>query len=273
METDNVCLFIPQRDLQEPIHIINFVLETMPQYPDNQRTLSFYRMHFVLEGQGILREGKSEIHLHEGDLFFCLPAVPYSLESLDGFQYAYISFLGSRANFLLDKFRINAKNCVFRGFSDLNELWRGGLSIDPSVADLRSESTLLHSFAEIGTKYYPSEEKSREQTAAHAVKRYIDQHFSDFDLSLKTLSEALSYNPKYLSALFKTAFKIGFSEYLNTVRVQNACALMQQGLTEVKNIAFLCGFNDPLYFSKVFKAQVSLTPRGYVKSLQNKQDK
>lgn len=266
METDNVCRFIPTRESQEPIHIVNFVLETMPQYPDNQRTLSYYRAHFVLEGQGILRYGKSEIHLHEGDLFFCLPALTYSLESLEGFQYAYTSFLGSRANYLLHRFRINEKNCVFRGFGNLKELWEEGVACDQSVADLKSESILLHSFAEIGTKYYPESDKSREQTAAHAVKRYIDKHFSDCDLSLKTLSTELSYNPKYLSALFKTVFKIGVSDYLTTVRVQNACALMQQGFTEVKNIAFLCGFNDPLYFSKVFKAHLSVTPREYVKA-------
>ena len=270
MDNDNVCRFIPTRESQEPIHIINFVLETMPQQPDKQRPLSYYRAHLVMEGRGILRCGKNEIHLCEGDLFFCLPAVTYSLESLDGFQYVYASFLGTRANYLLHRFRINENNCVFRGFDNLKTLWAEGIACEQSVADLKSESILLHTFAEIGAKYYSESEKCREQTAAHVVKRYIDKHFSNCDLSLKTLSAELSYNPKYLSAVFKTVFKIGISEYLNTVRVQNACALMQQGFAEVKNVSFLCGFNDPLYFSKVFKAYLSVTPREYVKAQQKK---
>jgi AraC-like DNA-binding protein len=238
----------------------------MPQYAENARNLSFYRMHFVLQGQGILRVGKSEIHLHEGDIFFCLPAVTYSLESLDGFEYAYVSFLGSRANYLLDRFRINEKNCVFRGFLSLSEAWREALAVDDAVADLKSESVLLQAFAEIGMKYYPSDEKTKERNSAFEIKRFIDNNFSNCELSLTMVASQLNYHPKYISALFKTVFKIGFSNYLNTVRIQNACALIQQGLTEIKNIAFLCGFNDPLYFSKVFKAHLAISPREYVKS-------
>ena len=54
---------------------------------------------------------------------------------------------------------------------------------------------------------------------------------------------------------------------INTIRVNNACALMNKGFTSVKDIAFLCGFNDPLYFSKVFKTKMKQTPREYISSI------
>ena len=268
--SNNVCLFIPNRTTQEPIHIFNFVLETLPQSAENKHTLAFYRIHFVMKGQGILRVARNEMRLQAGDIFFSLPAESYSLESLDGFEYAYISFLGLRANYLLDRFRINEKNCVFRGFSFLAKAWQEALAGDDAVADLRSESVLLQAFAEIGTKYYHSEEKSNEHDSAFAVKRFIDKNFSNCELSLTTIATALNYHPKYISALFKTVFKICFSDYLSTVRIQNACTLMQEGLTEIQSVAFLCGFNDPLYFSKVFKTHVGISPREYLKSLRAK---
>jgi two-component system response regulator YesN len=42
---------------------------------------------------------------------------------------------------------------------------------------------------------------------------------------------------------------------------------MDKGFISVKDISFLCGFNDPLYFSKVFKAKTELSPSQYVKNL------
>lgn len=59
--------------------------------------------------------------------------------------------------------------------------------------------------------------------------------------------------------------RVGISEYVATLRIQQACTLLDQGFTSVKDIAFLCGYNDPLYFSKVFKAKTGVSPREYQK--------
>ena len=269
----NICLFIPSHSSKEAIHIINFVLETKPQHADHTITLSYYRMHFVLSGKGVLRVGGRELALQEGDFFFCLPNTPYSLESLDGFSFAFISFLGTRAGNLIDRFRIHGQNCVFRGFQALSTAWKEGLQCNGSIIDLKSEGILLSSFAEIGEKYYPSAEQTSEGKLAFAIKQYIDEHFSNPDLSLNLLSSTFNYHPKYLSSLFKGVFKIGFSDYLTTVRLQNACVLMQQGLTEIKSRALLCGFHDPLYFSKVFKQRLEATPKAYALALREQRSR
>ena len=270
MENQNVCLFIPKQNNFEPIHTVHFVLETSPQAMEKQKILSMYRMHLVVEGEGILHLRNEDIHLYSGDIFFGLPAVPFSLEPIKDFKYMYVSYLGTRANYLTDKFRINEKNCVFRGFNELTDFWRNALDMDSTVAELRSESVVLYTFSSIGTKYYPSGNKSKEQTAASEAKKYIDDNFTNPELSLQGIAEALSYNPKYLSSLFKSAFKLGISDYITTIRIQHACALMDQGVSGVKNIAFLCGFNDPLYFSKVFKTKMGLSPREHLNKLQKR---
>jgi AraC-like DNA-binding protein len=46
---------------------------------------------------------------------------------------------------------------------------------------------------------------------------------------------------------------------------------MQQGFTGVKNIAGLCGFTDPLYFSKIFKTHMGVSPTDFISNLQEKQ--
>ena len=44
---------------------------------------------------------------------------------------------------------------------------------------------------------------------------------------------------------------ITFSAYLTNVRLKHAVFLMEQNVTSIKNIALLCGYKDPLYFSNV----------------------
>ena len=60
---------------------------------------------------------------------------------------------------------------------------------------------------------------------------------------------------------------MGVSEYIATIRIQYACTLMEQGLSSVSDIALLCGFSDPLYFSKVFKKRMGISPRAHINEI------
>ena len=60
---------------------------------------------------------------------------------------------------------------------------------------------------------------------------------------------------------------VGFSEYLRTLRIQHACMLINEGLSNIKDIVTLSGYRDPLYFSKVFKNAMMLSPKEYISSV------
>jgi two-component system response regulator YesN len=81
------------------------------------------------------------------------------------------------------------------------------------------------------------------------------------------MSSVLGYNPKYISQLFKKKMSVGVNEYLNTVRVQSACTMIEQGTTSVSDIANKCGYADPQYFSRIFKQKMSVSPLAYIKAL------
>jgi len=93
-----------------------------------------------------------------------------------------------------------------------------------------------------------------------------EERFNDPMLSLSVLAEELSYNSKYLSHVFKEKMGIGYSEYLRETRIKFARSLLDRGLDSVKNVALLSGFNDPLYFSSVFKKTMGVSPAAYVKN-------
>ena len=72
-----------------------------------------------------------------------------------------------------------------------------------------------------------------------------------------------------LSFIFKKHIGIGIIEYLNIIRIQNACTMMEQGFTSVSDIADWCGFSDGNYFSKKFKERMGVLPTQYIKAQRN----
>ena len=150
------------------------------------------------------------------------------------------------------------------GYGFLEESWRHALAITtPNNADLTSESVLLGTFAEISKRNSEpgGSHEMRTSEAATRMQQYIDEHFSEPDLTMEKVCHAFSYHPKYGSTLFKQHLHVGFREYLRTLRVQYACALIEQGLTSVKDLAALCGYHDQSYFSRVFHQETGFSPK------------
>ena len=268
METKSVCHFIPEHKDTVSVQIVNFVLETKKQFAENIKTSPVYIMNYVLSGTGTFHSGNRSYSLSPGDVFFCLPASPYSIESGEDFQYMYISFFGTRANIIIDELKINTHDCVFKGFNELIPFWKEAIITNSSFSGLRSEGLLLYTFSFLKSDIKEESKVNQEVTAA-LIKKYIDENSFDPELSVEKISNVLVYNKKYISVSFKKKYKIGIAEYLNTVRIQTACKLIEQGYTNITEIAFQCGYKDPLYFSKVFKNHLGCSPRTRISELQN----
>jgi len=65
---------------------------------------------------------------------------------------------------------------------------------------------------------------------------------------------------------------VGYTEYLRNIRLKYAVSLLNHGIESVKNIAFLSGFSDPLYFSNVFKKAFGMSPKDYRKKTSQNQE-
>lgn len=263
---DNICKFVPSASAHDVIKTIEFVLET--ERKNIARTsLAFYRIYYVLSGSARITGDSIVQTVKAGDVFFVFPVMRYAIEGNEDFRYMYISFLGLRANELTDKFGITPRNFVFENMDALGPVWELGISQALEVADLSSEAVLLQTFAMIGSRVLEKQEAkeiSDSEERFLLVKKYIDENFTDIYFSLDKVSQEFSYNKKYISSTFKKYFKVGIQEYVNTLRINYACTLIEQNYTGIADIAFLCGVKDAMYFSKIFKKRVGLSPREYV---------
>lgn len=262
----NVCHFIPYHKDYHAIHTVNFVLETKPQVGMPLHTEALYKMHICVSGAGVLHtKGKSE-PIDTGDVFFTFPGTAYAIASQEDFTYMYISFLGARGHRILDMLGITPYRCVFHDCRAVFPFWQEGMQAKAELLDLISESILLYTFTYLGNRLLTApDNRAQGEDIILWIKKYVDENFSQAELSLETISHALGYNKKYISYVFKKHMDIGVVEYLNTLRIQNACTMIQQGgTTSVSDVAYACGFRDPQYFSKVFKHRMGVSPATYI---------
>lgn len=275
MLTDNICHFVPFHKDYYSLSTVNFVLETEFKPFSKLKTDSLYKMYLVIEGKGFLHTVGDKTALSRGDVFFTFPAVPFEIESsTEDFKYIYISFLGERGNMLLDELQISSENFIFHNFEHLIEFWSRCIVIGDQYLGIKSESVLLYSFADLGECLSKKSNSKQTHTKVYQlVKKYIDDNYADSGLSLEVISRELGYNKKYISTAFKKHMHVGVIKYLQTIRIQHACTLISQGFESISDIGLQSGFSDSLYFSKVFKSIMAVSPKQHIKNIKSQKNK
>ncbi|WP_438444102.1 helix-turn-helix domain-containing protein [Gorillibacterium sp. sgz5001074] len=97
------------------------------------------------------------------------------------------------------------------------------------------------------------------------IKNYIEQHYSNPDLSLKHLSDQFQISGKYASHLFKEEFNTKFVDFLVHLRMKRAESLLESTGDTIQDIATKVGYANAITFGRVFKKVVGVTPGDYRK--------
>ncbi len=102
----------------------------------------------------------------------------------------------------------------------------------------------------------------------HQIKQYIMENSSK-DISLEMIAERVNLSPYYISKLFKEQLGLNYIDYLTECRIERAKSLMCDSELSLKEITFEIGYNDPNYFSRVFRRVYGITPTEYRKMIIN----
>ncbi len=84
-------------------------------------------------------------------------------------------------------------------------------------------------------------------------------------LRLKEIAAEMGYSAEYLSARFSKSVGQSFSSYLQQIRLEQACLLLETTDLPVAEIARSVGINDIKFFHSIFKSHLNITPGGFRK--------
>lgn len=127
---------------------------------------------------------------------------------------------------------------------------------------------LINCFAEIrenldqeGNKAVNDKPQNYYDKIVTDVKEYISSNYQNASLEKAAAKVGLSNN--YLSKVFKDNAGTGFAEYLMKVRMEKACAFLEDIHYKSYEIAFLIGYDNPKNFSRAFKNYFNMSPLEY----------
>ena len=99
--------------------------------------------------------------------------------------------------------------------------------------------------------------------------KYIEKHLNE-KISVHELAKKHGYSPEYFSVLFKKTFQVSPQQYILDKRISQAKHLLLSTSLPISEIAFACGYADPLYFSRIFTKQTLFSPSVF-RSIRDKQ--
>lgn len=107
--------------------------------------------------------------------------------------------------------------------------------------------------------------RSARQTGTDALQNmlaYCMQHHHE-DIRLEDVARAAHLSRYHVSRLFNERLRMGFNEYINRLRVSEACGLLLGDDTKLIAIAHATGFSSSRTFNRAFVAYAGMPPGEY----------
>lgn len=95
------------------------------------------------------------------------------------------------------------------------------------------------------------------------VTEYLEQNYTETDLTVTKLAEIFHLHPSYMGTIFKKVHHTSVLQYLADIRINEAKKLLCENKLKISEIAEATGFSDVYYFSKKFKKNCGVSPKEY----------
>ena len=102
------------------------------------------------------------------------------------------------------------------------------------------------------------------------ARLYIDAHFNDPDLKMNQVAAKFNISSGHFSTVFSQEIGETFRDYLTNLRINRAKELLRSTNLKSSEIASRVGYNDPHYFSTVFKKNTGFPPQQFRAQPQSK---
>ncbi len=108
-----------------------------------------------------------------------------------------------------------------------------------------------------------AERLTREHYVIEQMKSIVEQDYGK-NFEMERIAETVGMSASYLSRLFRQETGKTLTEYLIEIRIEKAKQYLDDH-PSLKNyeISQLVGYSDPVYFNKLFKKMVGVTPKDY----------
>ncbi|WMT40085.1 response regulator [Paenibacillus sp. D2_2] len=149
---------------------------------------------------------------------------------------------------------VQQPNQIYRSYQEATALFRQD---DSASEDLQSIVA-----AEPQEAVRNAEQINNGHRLIQEAKQFIDRNY-DRTITLEDVAEYVHLNASYLSYLFKELTGQKYIDYITSFRIEKAKSLLKQTNHKVHEVGEMVGYENPRYFTLVFKKYVQLSPLEY----------
>lgn len=188
----------------------------------------------------------------------------------DKFFQAYLGPLGETAlksNLVRNYIFIDVVLAIAKLVNDL------GGDVDKVIPELNSIEMIMSNIKSIeqlrdqiykilssALAYRDSQPSDQYKKLIHQTIGYLESHYTDPELSLNEMAAQANLSVSHFSVVFSQETGRTFKECLTEIRINKAKELLRMTALRSADIAYQVGYNDPHYFSTVFKKNTGLSP-------------
>jgi AraC-like DNA-binding protein len=248
-------------------------------YPDAQRHQmrrmdhDDYLLMYCVAGLGELSTADYQGDVGSGDLIILPPGVPHQYAAKDASPWTifWCHFRGCEADAFYQHIRFNEGSPMIRGLNDV-ALQSGFSSLMSISRTGYSLAAFIHAANQL-RQILTLAERLRRRTARERtgsilaeIRDYmldnLHRHLTLDDLATVGNLSKYHFNRKYRELT-------GYAplQHFIHLKIEQACLLLDSSDMSISNIAFELGYDDPLYFSRVFRKVTGVAPSHYRKTL------
>lgn len=225
-----------------------------------------YQLIYIIKGAGHFKVNGEDIIASPGTLIIYPPQTPqfyYFLGEEDTCYYS-VSFIGAHNHLCLvpifengpNLFNIGYNKIIVHGLDAIIEEFIGKGEYHPEICNSYLYNILLMTLRhkDQETKAKASLEPAIQETANHMRSSYAKKYtLQDYAAHANLSVSRFIHN-------FESVYSVSPMKYLTKVRMENACWLLMNTQMPIAGIARFVGYDDPLYFSRVFHKEHNVSP-------------
>ena len=246
---------------------IVYVGRNMMTYSMKQHSHDEWELVYCTGGRGQFEFKDLTLKYAAGDIAVIPPNTPHTNVSSGGFTNIHINI--SEATLPFKEPMIISDDSEHHILGIFND------SLYFFNSDINSKQLIIAAFGNLIVSYMIAFQNTKPlRDVVDAIRSSITQNFTDCDYELDKFLRTIPFSYDYLRKLFKSEMGMTPHNYLTNLRMQLAEKLLcsSDSLEQnISQIAYVCGYSEPLYFSRVFKKHFGCSPKNYATRHKNKE--
>jgi AraC-like DNA-binding protein len=240
-----------------------------------------FELTLIIKGNGMRLVGDSYLPFQAGDLVLLGSGIPHTWESdinaqenvgavVIQFSEDFIaSYMNSDAFYKIKKMLQSTVRGLFfpNSFSIEIEQKMLTISTEKGVKQITALLNVLNDLAfenyeTLASAFYSPKNSKENETRINTVFNYIKKNAASTIL-LQQAAASVHLTTGAFCKFFKRMTGKTFSDYVNEIRIGNACNLLSHTDKTVAQIALISGFENQTYFNRVFLKKKNCTPKQF----------